>query len=77
MVHKHLIDAEKYDYLYTVDAVNKLVLDGVAFREAYKYISTEVEKGEFHPDKTIAHSHTGSIGNLGLEKLRDKLEHLN
>jgi len=75
-VRENLLEAQKYDHLYTVDAVNKLVLNGTPFREAYKLISAEVEKGEFKPDKTIIHSHTGSIGNLGLDELRSKLARL-
>ncbi|NLO01143.1 MAG: argininosuccinate lyase [Bacteroidales bacterium] len=71
-VNKSVLDDRKYDYLFTVEEVNKLVLRGIPFREAYKQIAHKVEKGEFIPDKKILHTHEGSIGNLCLDKIAEK-----
>jgi len=57
-----------------VEEVNKLVLKGIPFREAYKQIGEQIEKGEFQPEKEVDHSHEGSIGNLCLDKILDKKE---
>ncbi len=71
-VNKSVLDDRKYDYLFTVEEVNKLVLRGIPFREAYRQIAHKVEKGEFIPDKKILHTHEGSIGNLCLDKIAEK-----
>ena len=73
-VNKEILDDPKYDYLFTVEEVNKLVQDGVAFRDAYKIVGAKVEKGEFKPDKNVNHTHLGSIGNLCLEEIKEKME---
>lgn len=63
---------EKYQYLFTVDSINNLVVDGLSFREAYQKIGDQVQKGTYKPDMDKQHSHIGSIHNLCLEKVRDK-----
>lgn len=66
-IKKDILDDEKYKYLFTVDEVNKLVLQGVPFRDAYKKIGQQVEQGIFNApskDETIKASHEGSMGNL-------------
>lgn len=69
-----IIQDDKYLYLFSVEEVNKLVLEGVPFRDAYKIVGESIHKGDFHPDKTVAHTHEGSIGNLCLPDIRTKLE---
>jgi argininosuccinate lyase len=54
----------QYAYLFTVETVNNLVLQGVPFRDAYKAVGKEIENGTYIPDTNIAHTHEGSIGNL-------------
>ncbi|PIE49822.1 MAG: argininosuccinate lyase [Flavobacteriales bacterium] len=73
-VNTKILDDPKYDYLFTVEEVNKLVQEGVPFREAYKIVGKKVEKGEFTPDKNINHTHLGSIGNLCLTEIRKKMK---
>ena len=73
-VNTKILEDPKYDYLFTVEEVNKLVQDGVAFRDAYKIVGAKVEKGEFKPDKNVNHTHLGSIGNLCLEEIKEKME---
>ncbi|MBJ2174917.1 argininosuccinate lyase [Aureibaculum sp. A20] len=72
-VNTKILEDPKYDYLFTVEEVNKLVQDGVAFRDAYKMVGAKVEKGEFKPDKNVNHTHLGSIGNLCLEEINEKM----
>lgn len=55
---------EKYRYLFSVEEVNKLVLQGVPFRDAYKKVGREIEKGEFTYSTELHHTHEGSMGNL-------------
>ncbi|AEE20158.1 argininosuccinate lyase [Dokdonia sp. 4H-3-7-5] len=66
------LDDEKYQHLFTVDAINDLVTAGVPFREAYKQIGEQVENGSFKAGNTKEHSHLGSIHNLGLDKIQAK-----
>ena len=63
---------EKYKYLFTVDSINNLVVEGKTFREAYQEIGGEVQKGTYKPDTSKKHSHIGSIHNLSLEKIKSK-----
>jgi argininosuccinate lyase len=53
-----------YDYLFTVESVNALTAAGVPFREAYRRIADEVHSGQYKPERTLHHTHCGSIGNL-------------
>ncbi|OQP47073.1 argininosuccinate lyase [Niastella yeongjuensis] len=65
-VKSNILDDEKYKYLFSVEAVNELVNKGIPFREAYKEVGNQIEKGEFNFDykKQLHHVHEGSIGNL-------------
>ena len=62
----------KYQYLYTVDSINDLVLQGASFREAYQIIGEQVQKGTYKSDASIPHTHLGSINNLSLDAIRAK-----
>lgn len=73
-VNPQILKDSRYDFIFSVEEVNKLVLKGIPFREAYKQIGEQIEKGEFRPEKKIDHSHEGSIGNLCLDKILDKKE---
>ncbi len=73
-VRTDILDDPKYDYLFSVETVNRLVLDGVPFREAYKQVGLSIERGEYQPDKTVRHTHAGSIGNLCLGEITDQME---
>src|ERR1700709_634771 len=63
-VKTDILTDPKYAYLFSVEEVNKMVLNGTPFRDAYKQIGAAIEKGGFNPDKTVNHTHEGSIGNL-------------
>lgn len=63
-VNTEILNDTRYDYLFSVEEVNRLTLSGMPFRDAYKQVGLEIEAGNFHPDKSINHTHQGSIGNL-------------
>ncbi len=73
-VNTKILDDAKYDYLFSVEEVNRLVLEGIPFREAYKKVGMEIENGTFVPEKKVNHSHQGSIGNLCLDSISSKKE---
>lgn len=75
-VKKDILSGEQYKYLFTVDEVNKLVMQGVPFREAYKIIGRKVEDGSFQgprPEERTASVHEGSIGNLQNDRIRRQM----
>jgi argininosuccinate lyase len=63
-VKKDLLEDPKYQYLFSVEEVNKLVNSGMPFRDAYKKIGLDIEAGKFKYTTEVHHSHEGSIGNL-------------
>jgi len=73
-VKPNILDDKKYDYLFSVDTLNDLVLSGVPFRDAYKQIGQQIADGTFKPKREIDHTHAGSLGNLCLEEIRRKME---
>ena len=73
-VNKKILDDKKYDYLFSVDTLNTLVLSGMSFRDAYKEIGAQIENGSYKPNKNIKHTHTGSLGNLGLDQIKEKMK---
>lgn len=73
-VNKSILDDERYKYMYSVEEVNRRVLSGVPFRDAYREVGEEINKDEFEPDRVVHHTHEGSIGNLCLEEINQKME---
>lgn len=63
-VQTDILNDPKYDYLFSVEVVNNLVLNGMPFREAYKKVGLDIEAGNFKAPHTVHHTHEGSIGNL-------------
>jgi argininosuccinate lyase len=68
-VKKDILSDEKYKYLFSVEEVNKLVLEGIPFRDAYKKVGLDIEANEFKYSTNIHHTHEGSIGNLMNDKI--------
>jgi argininosuccinate lyase len=64
---------EKYKFLFTVDDMNILVEKGMTYRDAYKTIGDKVEDGSYEPDTSKKHTHIGSIHNLHLDKIKEKM----
>ena len=73
-VNERIIEDRKYDYLFTVEDVNRLTLAGVPFREAYRQVGMAVQRGEYAPTREVHHTHEGSIGNLCTQQIRGKME---
>jgi argininosuccinate lyase len=63
-IKENILDDPKYLYLYSVEVVNNMVLEGIPFRDAYKKVGQLIEEGKFTAPDTINHTHEGSIGNL-------------
>jgi argininosuccinate lyase len=64
-INTDILSDPKYAYLFSVEEVNRQVLNGTPFRDAYKQVGAAIEQGNFKPDKQVNHTHEGSIGNLG------------
>ena len=81
-INENILKNHIYDYLFTVEEVNRRVLSGIPFRDAYKAVGTEVNSGTFrygdgeNPEKAgdLHHTHIGSIGNLATEKITQKMK---
>ena len=73
-VNKNILDDRKYDYLFTVEDVNRLTLAGTPFREAYRQIGMQVQNGTYHPTREVHHTHEGSIGNLCNVEIAEKMK---
>ncbi len=72
-VKKNILEDAKYQYLFSVEEVNKLVLTGMPFRDAYKQVGAAIESGKFTYSTEIMHTHEGSIGNLGTAIIAEKM----
>lgn len=70
IINESAIKDEKYKYLFSVEVVNEMVLKGTSFRDAYKIVGENIEKGDFEPSYDIHHTHEGSIGNLCNDKIK-------
>ena len=63
-VREDILDNPMYDPIFSVEEVNRLAVEGMPFRDAYKKVGLDIEAGKFTPNKNIHHTHEGSIGNL-------------
>jgi len=74
-VTQNIMDHEMYKYAFSVEEVNRRVLKGMPFREAYKQVGLEIENGDFNPNtSSVEHTHEGSIGNLCNDKIKEKMD---
>lgn len=73
-VKDNILDDPRYDYIFTVEDVNRLVLAGMPFRDAYKKIGMQVQNGTYRPTREVKHSHLGSIGNLANLQIEKKMD---
>ncbi len=74
MVNRDILNNPMYDMMYSVEDVNRLVLSGATFRDAYRTLGEAILAGTYIPSKSVVHTHEGSIGNLCLEKIRNKMQ---
>ncbi len=73
-VKDHILTDEKYKYLFSVEEVNKRVLSGMPFRDAYKEVGLDIEAGKFTYDLQLNHTHEGSIGQLCTAEIRKQMD---
>ena len=69
-VKEDILKDSRYKFLFSVEEVNKLVLQGMPFRDAYKKVGMDIEAGKYDPETKVNHTHEGSIGNLCLSEIR-------
>lgn len=75
-VKNNILEDPKYKYLFSVEVVNKMVLSGTPFRDAYKQVGLDIEQGSFNPAKEVHHTHEGSIGNLNTAEIKAHMQNL-
>jgi argininosuccinate lyase len=75
-VKDNILEEGKYRYLFSVEEVNRRVLSGVPFRDAYKQVGLEIESGKYNPERSLNHTHEGSIGNLCNDEIRNLFEEI-
>ena len=68
-VNEHILEDDKYLYIFSVEEVNRLAREGMPFRDAYKKVGLDIEAGRFTHSKEVHHTHEGSIGNLCNERI--------
>ena len=73
-VRKDLLSDKQFDHLFSVEEINKLVVSGVPFRDAYKVVGTAINEGKFSPSHDLHHTHEGSINDLSNEEIRDMMK---
>ncbi len=73
-IMKDVMADERYKLAFSVEKVNKLVVDGVPFRDAYKQVGMEIQAGNFEWNEPLHHTHEGSIGNLCNDKIAEKMD---
>jgi argininosuccinate lyase len=73
-IKENILQDDKYQYLFSVEEVNKLVLKGVPFRDAYKQIGNAIEANEFKYSIELNHTHEGSIGNLCNQQINEMMQ---
>ena len=72
-VNGHILDNPLYGPIFSVEEVNRRVIAGTPFREAYRQVGLEIEAGKFKPDTNIHHTHEGSMGNLCNDRIADMM----
>jgi len=72
-INEKIMEDVRYENVYSVEEVNRKVIHGTPFREAYRQVGESINKGNFQPDKIIHHTHEGSIGNLCLTQIQNKM----
>lgn len=75
-VKEGILEDELYNYIFTVEDVNKLTNEGMPFRDAYKKIGMEVQEGKYKPSRKVNHMHLGSMGNLATDQIAAKMKEL-
>jgi argininosuccinate lyase len=73
MVRENILDAPLYKYISSVDKLNRMVIRGKPFRDAYREVARQIRNKRFSPESEFDHTHEGSMGNLCLDEIEDKM----
>lgn len=73
-VRTNILDGDKFDELFSVDEINKLVVQGIPFRDAYKQVGNAINNGQFKPERNLSHTHEGSINSLCTEQIKAMMQ---
>lgn len=73
-VKKELLEDPSYDLLFTVETLNREVENGKPFRDAYKDLALSIQNGTYKANKDLHHTHIGSLGNPGYDRIREKMK---
>lgn len=73
-VKEGILDDPRYDYIFTVEDVNRLVLEGLPFRDAYRQVGMAVQNKTYKPTRSVHHTHLGSIGNPANDRIAAKMK---
>lgn len=74
-VKKEILNSDQYQYLFSVEEVNRLVLQGIPFRDAYRQVGESIESGKYKVSTSeLKHTHEGSIGNLSHAEVHTRME---
>lgn len=75
-IKDNILDDSRYDYIFTVEDVNRLVNEGIPFRDAYRTVGMAVQEKRYKPNREVNHSHLGSIGNLATTQIVAKMKNV-
>jgi argininosuccinate lyase len=75
-VNTNILNDGKYNFIFSVDTLNDLVISGTPFRDAYKILGEQIQNKTYNPKKNVTHTHEGSIGNLCLTEIKEKMKYL-
>jgi argininosuccinate lyase len=73
-IREDILEDPKYQYVFSVDTLNDWVKEGMPFRDAYRKMGEDINKGDYHPKRSLDHTHLGSLGNLALNEIQTKME---
>jgi argininosuccinate lyase len=68
-VKKNITENPLYNSIFSTEEVNRLVKQGIPFRDAYKAVSEMVKNSTFSRTSVKDYVHEGSIGNLCNDKI--------
>ncbi len=74
IINENTVFDDKYKYMFSVETVNDLVLQGVSFRDAYRQVGEAIQNDQFEPITQVSHTHEGSIGNLCNEQIKNNMQ---
>jgi argininosuccinate lyase len=75
-IRKDILSDEKFNDLFSVEEINKLVVSGVPFRDAYKVVAEQINSGKFNPERNLFHTHEGSINHLCTAEIKSRMDGL-